>query len=340
MKKLGLFSKFLFILNSLFAVLLLLGYLLPYFSPSLFPRLSVLSLLLPVLIGINFGFVVYWLLRFKRQFLLSAIVLFFGINHITGLYNFGNNDLSQPEDISVMSYNLRAFGIDGFKNKKSVQERIYQFIEQENPDIICFQEYSEFNNELRLNYPYQAKAMKPFKKSFGQIIYSKYPIINSGSFDFKKTSNNIMYADVVIKKDTVRVYNIHLQSLRVSSQFAELQQEDSKKLLGRVAAAFKRQEEQLQEFLIHEDASPYPSVVAGDFNNSATSYIYRKMKGDKIDAFAKAGSGTGSTFTFDFLPLRIDYILTDPKFEPTAFTNYTLSLSDHEPILTSLKILE
>lgn len=340
MKKLGLFSKFLFIVNSLFAILLLLGYLLPYIAPSVFPRLAVLSLFLPVLLGINFGFALYWLLRFKRQFLLSAIVLLLGIHHITRLYNFGKEDAPEQVGVSVMSYNLRAFMFLGATKKNEVQERMYEFIKKEDPAIICFQEYSDLNNGIGLNYPYQAKKMKPFKKSFGQVIYSKYPIINSGSFDFKKTSNNIVYADVVIKKDTVRVYNVHLQSLKVSSDFTELQQQNSKRLLGRMGVAFTRQEEQVIAFLENEENSQYPVIVAGDFNNSSTSYIYRKIKGEKEDAFAKAGSGTGRTFTFDFVPLRIDFVLADPALQVTQFKNYDLALSDHEPILASFKLPE
>lgn len=340
MKKRGLFNKFLFIINSLCAVLLLMGYLLPYISPNQFPRLSVLSLVLPVLIGINFGFVVYWVVSFKRQFLLSVLVLLLGIHHITGLYNFGKSDQPVLEDISVMSYNVRAFGIEGIKNKKDVQARIYAFIKEVNPDILCLQEYSELKKALSLKYPHQAKAMKPYKTSFGQVIYSRYPIINSGSLDFKKTSNNIMYADVVIHNDTVRVYNIHLQSLRVSADFDKWQPENSKRLLGRISSAFKQQEQQVKAFLENETQCSFPVIVAGDFNNSSTSYIYRKIKGEKVDAFAKAGTGTGRTFTFDFLPLRIDFVLIDPIFEPTVFKNYDIGLSDHEPILASFKLPE
>jgi len=340
MKKLSFFNKLIFILNSLFAVLLLFSYVLPFVSPSLFPRFSLLSLLLPVLIGINLVFVVYWLLGLKRPFLLSGVVLLLGLHHITGLYNLGGNSEESLEDISVMSYNVRAFGLNGFSEKEEVQAKIYSFIKEEDPAIVCLQEYSAIDGTMGLKYPYQVKAMKPFKKSFGQIIYSKYPIINSGSFNFKKTSNNIMYADIVIQKDTVRVYNIHLQSLKVSSQFAELQQADSKRLLGRMASAFEKQENQVKIFLENEASSPYPVIVAGDLNNSSTSYVYRKLKGEKEDAFAKAGSGTGRTFTFDFLPLRIDFILNDPKFEVTDFKNYALMLSDHEPIAASFKMAD
>lgn len=332
MKKPSFLHKLFFVFNSLFAIALLLSYVLPYMSPSVFPRLSTLSLILPLLLVINFAFLAYWLLRFKRQFLLSAIVLLLGFNHITSLYNLNHAKQSAPEDVTVMSYNLRTFSLKGHNERKDIQSQIYNFIKEENPAIICFQEYSDIEGGLDPDYPYQAKKMMPFERSFGQVLYSQYPIINSGSFDFKNSGNNIMFADIVIKKDTVRVYNVHLQSLKVSSQFAELQQEDSKRLLGRMGAAFKQQEEQARIFLEHEAQCPYPVIVAGDFNNSATSYVYRKIKGKKEDAFAKAGTGTGRTFTFDFIPLRIDFVLADPQYKCTDFETYSLGLSDHEPI--------
>lgn len=340
MKKLSFTNKLVFILNSVFALLLLFGYLLPYLSPRIFPALSVLSLLLPVLLIINLIFVVYWLLGLKRQFLMSGIVLLLGIHYISGLYKLGDTIQKNQKDVTVFSYNLRAFSSQGYDNRKDVQSQIYSFIKSQDPDIICFQEYSDLDGGVSINYPYEFKKMKPFKRSFGQVIYSKYPIVNSGSFDFAKTANNIIYADVIIKKDTLRVYNLHLQSLKVSSDFTELQQQDSKRLLTRIGGAFKQQEEQVRAFLKNEGNSPYPVIVAGDFNNSSTSYIYRKIKGDKEDAFAKAGSGTGRTFIFDFLPLRIDFVLTDPKFEVTHFENYAISLSDHEPILSSFKFID
>ena len=101
--------------------------------------------------------------------------------------------------------------------------------------------------------------------------------------------------------------------------------------------AFEKQEAQLNLFLAHEKESPYPVMVAGDFNNSASSYVYRKAKGEKVDAFAKAGSGTGKTFTFDFLPLRIDFILVDPRWKVHQFKNYDIELSDHFPILARVQ---
>ena len=133
MKKLSFLNKLIFILNSLCALLLLLGYILPYAPPSVFPKLSVLSLLLPVLLITNFVFLIYWLLRLKRQFLLSALILLLGIHHITALYNFGDAASDSLDNIKLMSYNLRAFAIQGNAKKQDVQKSIYEFIKKEDP---------------------------------------------------------------------------------------------------------------------------------------------------------------------------------------------------------------
>lgn len=335
MKGLSFFGKAIFFLNSIFAILLVLGYALPYIPPHIFPKLSVLSLLLPVLILINAIFLVYWLLRAKRQLFLSAFVLIIGIGHISTLYHFGSNEVD-VKGLKLVSYNVRSFNINEWSQQKNIGSRILEFVTDRNPDIICFQEY---NSEYKLSedlYPYHYKKMIGNSEIFGQIIYSKYPIINTGSLGFKNTGNNAIYADIVIANDTIRVYNVHFQSLRVSSKFNTLKEEDSKRLLGRMGEAFKKQEMQVMQFLESERTSPYPVIVAGDFNNSATSYMYRKIKGEKIDAFEKAGSGTGRTFTFDFVPLRIDFILTDSKFEILTFKNHDIKLSDHYPIETVL----
>ncbi|RMB63986.1 endonuclease [Dokdonia sinensis] len=337
MKKLGLFGKLLFFINSLFVILLLLGYFLPYIPPHVFPRLAVLSLVLPVLLFINALFFGYWLFRMRRQLLLSAIVLVFGIGHITALFRFGSNeDNVRDSDLKVMSFNVHSFTRFGKTPRRELEPEIKAFIAQENPDVISFQEYNPSLQWMQ-EYEHQYVHMTNRKETFGQIIYSKFPIVHSGSLGFGNTGNNGIFVDIVKDLDTLRVYNLHFQSFRINANFSQLQREDSKRLLGRMAEAFEKQEDQMELFLSHEAQCPYPIIVTGDFNNSATSYVYRKVKGEKVDAFAKAGSGTGRTFTFDFLPLRIDFILADEKLEVVNFKNYDVQLSDHYPIMAVLR---
>ena len=63
-----------------------------------------------------------------------------------------------------------------------------------------------------------------------------------------------------------------------------------------------------------------------------------KIKGEKNDAFAEQGSGFGRTFIFDIIPLRIDFILSDPEFKVRAFENFDVTYSDHFPIMAVLEL--
>jgi len=339
-RKLSFFGKMIFVLNSLLVVCTLFTYFLSYIPPSWFPKLSALTLIVPVLIVLNVLFCLYWLLRFKRQALLSGIILIVGIGQIKELYKFTKETQSLVDNrstITILSYNVKSFNHKGWMKGEDLDEKIIAFLIEQNADVICLQEYQADYGLPQDIYPYQYKKLTSEKFKFGHIIYSKYPIINSGSIDFPKSGNNIIYADIKLKNDTIRTYNAHLQSFGVSSDFNDLQ-EDSDKFLRRVALAMTKQETQVDLFLKHENTSPYPVILAGDFNNSAFSYTYRKMKGEKTDAFAKAGKGLGRTFNFDFVPLRIDFILTDPEFVISDFKNYRIKYSDHYPVMSILQL--
>ena len=75
MQKQSWLSKIMFFFNIVLAVLTFLAYLLPFLAPKAFPFLSVLTLILPFFLILNFFFFVYWLLQFKRYMLLSALFL-------------------------------------------------------------------------------------------------------------------------------------------------------------------------------------------------------------------------------------------------------------------------
>ena len=79
-------------------------------------------------------------------------------------------------------------------------------------------------------------------------------------------------------------------------------------------------------------------IVCGDFNNTAYSYVYKRIKGDLQDAFDEAGNGFGRTFNFKFFPVRIDFILVDKNFTINAFKTFDEQFSDHYPIMAKVKL--
>lgn len=272
-------------------------------------------------------FVLYWIINLKKQFLLSTLILLLGWFTIPNIYKFSKKDTSEKNELKIMSYNVRMFNYWNWIDDKNILKNINNFIKEESPDILLFQEYFH-QKELKFNYKY--KYLKPSKlnSNFGLAIYSKFPIVNKGSFDFKNTSNNIIFTDILKNKDTIRVYNIHLQSLGLNTDKDNFGQENPKKLIARLQEGFKKQAEQTTVFLEHEKKWNGKKIVAGDFNNTSYSWVYNQISEDKKDAFIEAGSGFGKSFNYWF-PMRIDFILTDKNAKVNQFTSFTEKNSDH-----------
>lgn len=319
--------------------MLLLSYILPYVSPNGFSVLAVLSLAVPFLILINILFLLYWLMNVRKQLLLSLFVLIIGFKHVGSLYKFSNSKhIEDSSNISLMNYNVRLFNLYEWIDDTNVQDEMEAFIKSESPDVISFQEYHP-NEEIDLSfYKYKYEKLSGKRVESGQAIFSKHPIINSGSIEFPNTANNAIYADIVKESDTIRVYNVHLQSLRIDAANDDITKENSGWLLKRASETFKMQQLQSELFLMHKKKSPYKIIICGDFNNTAYSYVYKEIKGDLVDAFAEAGNGFGRTFDFKYFPIRIDFILADKSFKINNFKTYDKKLSDHFPILTKINL--
>ncbi len=345
MKKLSWFNKIVYGFNIMLIVLTVLAYVLPFLAPKAFPLLSVLTLILPLFLILNALFFVYWLFQLKRQLILSGIILLLGITFINKFYKFSSNEVVKEEkDFTVMSYNVRLFNLFEWIDDNSIGDKILAFINDKNPDILCVQEYSENAHIDFRVYKYKAVFMEGNKIKTGQAIFSKFPIFNQGSLQIKDVGNNITFADIKKGKDTIRVYNIHLQSIKISPDVNEISenvetinQQKSQQLFGRIRDAFKKQEQQAEILDEHKKECNYPVIICGDMNNSAFSYVYRSIKGNLNDCFEEAGNGFGQTYKFKYYPARIDYIFVDKRMKVKNFKNFSnFENSDHYPIMTRL----
>ncbi len=281
-------------------------------------------------------FVIYWLIKLNKRILMSLIVLAFGYSHITSLYVINEKLEHSKANLHVLSYNVRHFNMHLWINDDQIVNKIKQFLIDENPDVIALQDFKEdvdFN--LRKIYPYQFIQHRGKNKNNGLAIFSKFPILNTGNLDFKNKSNNAIFADIKIKTDTLRMYNIHLESLKITPKVKALSEENQQRLLKRVSKSFALQAKQANLISKSLSGSPFPNIVMGDFNNTAFSSVYREIKSNGLmDSYKERGNGFGKTFDFDFIPIRIDFILTDEKFKVIDFSNYKIELSDHYPIST------
>nr|WP_314865894.1 endonuclease/exonuclease/phosphatase family protein [uncultured Flavobacterium sp.] len=345
MKNLSWFNKGMFFLNIVLTVVTFSAYLLPFLAPKAFPLLSVLTLFMPLFFVFNALFFFYWGVQFKKRMILSGLVLLMGITFINKFYKFSAKEFPESEkDFIVMSYNVRLFNVFKWIDRDDVPSQIVSFINDKNPDILCIQEYSTSADIDLKVYPHKYILMAGDQIKTGQAIFSKFPIINEGNIVFPNSNNNVIFADIKKGKETIRVYNMHLQSIKISPDVTEINddinvinQSKSQKLFNRISKAFKQQQQQAELFKEHKNNCQYPLIICGDMNNSAFSYVYRNIKGKLRDSFEEAGKGFGATYKFRYYPARIDYIFADEKMKVKKFESFpNFENSDHYPIMAKL----
>ncbi|WP_432673193.1 endonuclease/exonuclease/phosphatase family protein [Flavobacterium sp. SM2513] len=349
MRNLSWFNKMMFFLNIVLTVLTIVGYALPFLAPKTFPLLSVLTLFLPMMLIVNLLYFVYWGIQFKRQILLSGVVLLLGITFINKFYKFSSPEfVSESTDLTVMSYNVRLFNKFEWSDKRTVPVEISDFVKLKKPDVLCIQEFSNAADFDYAYFRYKYILSKGNKIKSGQAIFSKYKIINSGEIIFPISNNNVIFADLKREKDTIRVYNMHLQSINITPDVNEINddiqginQTKSERMFKRLSTAFKVQQQQAEILMEHTSKCNYPIIICGDMNNSAFSYVYRVIRGDLQDSFEEAGSGFGKSYDFKYYPARIDYIFADKKFKVKHFNNFPEVVdSDHFPVISILSDLK
>lgn len=371
MKKLGRFHTLFLLLNIVFVLMLLCSYLGAFVSPQKFWPLAFFPLLYPYLIIVNVSFIIFWLIQFRKLFLLSFLSILIGWSNLAKLFQYGNTRMNEQvvesdSYIKVMSFNVRVFDLYNWKHNTETRSKILEFIKQENPDVINFQEFfSDDGNSFMhqdslkkiLNLPfahivYTATMHK--HDHWGIATYSRFPITAMQKVAFHKKSNNLcIYTDIKIDSKIVRVYNMHLQSLHFKkkeykvldelkkSEDVEFDVEEmnaSKMILTRLKRAFVQRASQADSVAASIARSPHSVIVCGDFNDSPFSYAYRTIANNLKDAFIESGSGFGPTYNGNLPPLRIDYIMHSGDLKSYNFQTSKVDLSDHFPVSCYIKI--
>jgi len=359
-------KKLLFILNILFALALIASYISAFVSPEKFWYLAFFGLFYPFLLIINILFVIFWLLFRKFYFLLSLLCILGGLPFITRIVQINNpfhdkyyyQQKYHPGNTSfkLLTFNVRLFNLYKWEAGNDAEAGIFSFIEREEPDIICFQEFYT-RDSSKISEQQVRNALKKCKNShiyyslnkkktshFGIATFSVFPIVGSGEIKFPNTFNLCIYTDLQIGNDTIRVYNNHLQSIKflkedyglldtLKLKYNEKQIIGVQRIVIRLRDAFKTRSKQVNDVTSHIQKSPHPVIVCGDFNDSPVSYSYQTMRHHLKDAFIESGNGIGYTYRGKFPSYRIDFILYDPILRSYEYQSPKLELSDHLPVI-------
>lgn len=363
-KNLGFFSKTIFLGNIVAIVFLLLSYAASFINPKAIWPLAFFGLgYLPILL-INLGFLAYWLLRRPKYALFTLIPILAGWSLLTqhiGLRNEEHSVSRMDSGIRVMTFNAHLFQSVKKGGDQDVKPAVLNLLKKTDPDILCFQEYfSKIKGTKQMTdrvieavgfkAHYFEPAMKSEHEGYGQIIFSKFPIVNSGVITKNEYGiNRVIFADIVKGTDTLRVYNVHLRSFGLQSEDKEFIQnpsttpndERATRRVGRkLKYAFERRGRQAEALRAHIDATPYPVIVMGDFNDTPMSYSVNLVGKGLKNTFKEKGQGWGVTH-YEMLPLfQIDYILCSRKFDVNQYNVVKEKLSDHYPIWADLSLTD
>jgi len=327
----------------IFALAMILVYVGPYFDPKAAWVFTLLGLGYPYLLIINLSFIALWLIFWKKYTWISLTVVLFGVTHLDRLYGLSSSGLKpDKQDISVLSFNTQALrGVD------LQSSDFMELIDHANSaDIILLQESSKSTtNKLGFLLPehnvYQSKDVT-------LAILTKFPVEASGLVNKENSANGSVWVDLSIDNITMRVYNAHLQSYRVTQTTSDIIDNpelgdqktwtDVKAVIGKIRDMSRRRSDQVSIISKHISSAGKPILLAGDFNDTPVSNTYRRLAGNLTDTFCAAGRGVGTTYAGKIPLLRIDYIFADASFAVVDHQVIDSPISDHYPIKSVIRL--
>lgn len=344
---------------------LVLGMLAGKFDPRGFQLIAFFGLAYPYFLVLNVMMIIWWCLRKRWLFAgVTLLLILMGWNVLTATFGFvgesGIGPKENPELVRMMTYNVHSFKPYGEDNVESVKQQMLSLIANENPDIICFQEYFtrrkgsyDITDSLKriLNKPYYyfVPSSENDYEATGLAIFSKYPIKNKGAIVFVNGwGNGSIFVDVMVGEKMLRVYNVHLQSISFNQQdYMYLDQVKykmepklypSKRILVMLRNAFRKRSGQVDIMKQHMETCDLPFVVAGDFNDTPASYAVTQMTKSLKNTFKEQGTGFGKTYNGKFPNFQIDYIATTKTIDVVNHRIIPAKLSDHFPVRSDLRL--
>lgn len=192
-------------------------------------------------------------------------------------------------------------------------------------DIMLFTETNdEWKNAITKSLPsaYQYKVEIPLPNTYGMVLYSKLPLIDS----------QIHY----LVDDSIP--SIHTKFRLPSGKLAQLYAIHPTPPMPQENPKSTDRDAEMMIIAKLAKASPLPVIVAGDFNDvawSATSLLFQRVSG-LIDV--RVGRGFYNTFNAKKTLLRwpLDHVYVSPEFRLRSVENRESIDSDHFPFYVRL----
>ncbi|PWJ57431.1 endonuclease/exonuclease/phosphatase family metal-dependent hydrolase [Dyadobacter jejuensis] len=319
--------------------------------------LGLAGLALPAVIGFHVLCFLLFMVSDRRSLMWSFLVLlssllFWSRTFQSQKESFSTEASSRANSLRVLSYNV------GNSHRTNEQTQSYcQWLGAVNADVMVLPEYSNYMVDKKATLPCIRKSGYIFHHTlnhsrYGDLkntarltVFSKYPIVFAKDTLFQFL-NGVIRADIVKQGDTVSVFGVHLysMSLELDKLAKEKQQEKLEKggirILQKIKRGFVNRSREVDLLMDWIGQSPYPKIVAGDFNETPYSYSYSTLRHQFANAFEEKGRGFG--FTFNGIPhfIRIDHqFYQKDKMELLDFQTFRkVTFSDHFPLLGTYQL--
>lgn len=362
-KERGFFGKLLVFILSVLAfvglVAMALSVINAYINPQHFIWTTVFGLAFWEILLYNILIFILLILLWSKKAWISVLALIIATPGIAKSFSFGSK-VEDDNSIRIMSYNVHTFKpIDKKTNMENFVYQVINIVKDQNPDILCCQEFSGYRPDITRQQciadfaeksGYQYVYYNKKRNYGGNVIFSKYPItkVTEESGIGKEETYGVMVSVDAGEKGKFHVVNVHLLSYAITdneidilTNTSERQNLDTigKTVLHKLRYAFERRSEELNNVINGMPQVDGPIIVCGDFNEPPLSYNYRQMqKAGFVDTFTKVGRGIKPTYAGKLPLLRIDYVWANDGVRPLNFKRYRYKVSDHYPIMLDFKI--
>lgn len=301
-----------------------------YIPPKVFPLLNLLSLAFPFLMIANLLLCVFWIFSWRKRAFVFLLISTLFLTPVRRWINY-SEPKSEKADFKVLTFNNKYndYGLEEVKN----------YIKSFNADVIFLQEsgYSGLGNS-------DFEEMKYSLHNRRISFFSKYQIVEQDTIPLIDKGKSV-YADVIIKGKRIRFINVYLEPFQLHKSMVkptdDLEENGTKakSLVRRFMPVFKKHEEQVQILKNFIEKSPYPVILAGDFNSVPNSYEYYTISGVLKDCFLESGTGLATSFHDYKIPIRIDYVFSSENLKSTYYqVDRSQKLSDHYPVLVKFSL--
>lgn len=346
------FRIILLLINLFFVALLLFSTMAGWVRPTRCIWFSLFSYGYFLLLLGNLFFILLWMLLRRKAFLLSLLAIVVRCSFVPLFCQVGGSaEAPAPQEgesqLRVLSFNVHGFNgaTEGEHNQDTNALQFLSMVRNEAPDVLCLQEFPVPNKVkvgdslVRMGYRHHFSVGVSGKGYHqGTTLYSKLPIEYIGKLD----NHNKFFVDLTTSDTThLRLFCVHFDSYSLDTNDKGALKElshgqmgnKSQRFVGKFRQTIYSHEEEWDRLKPLIEEATVPVVVAGDFNDTPSSYLYQQVRTLLADSFVDQGKGFSTTYHGPFPAFRIDYIFHSESLTTLSYQRLKSNISDHYPVM-------